>query len=152
MALVVKSARRQVGHVLKSKTSGVLHGAKMVDFRRPNWEGTFSVQVVAAPELPEGITGFDPNWFKEYVLSELVLPPKYVKEDTFLTSAMTEHIICLESGTRFMKYGYYRRVFAKSDGMIVKDGTDGAEVCYLNLWTGAVDPTCTYASVQNLVS
>ena len=61
---------------------------------------------------------------------------------------MTEHVICSENGKGFMKYGFYRRVFVNSEGVIDKDGT---EVRYLNLWTGAADLTCNLESIRHCV-
>jgi hypothetical protein len=140
-AALVKTTKRKVGLVLKSKTSEVIQGAQMVDVLRKNYEGAFSVQVAIEPERPEGVTRFFTAWFHQYILDGLLLESQHVKEESFSTSAMTEYVICRESGQGFMKYGFYRRVFVNSDGVVEKGGQ---EVRYLNLWTGAIDLTCNY--------
>jgi hypothetical protein len=147
-AALVKTNKRKVGLVLKSKTSGVIQGAKMVNFLRKNYEGAFSVQVATEPERPGDVAGFFTTWFHQYVLDGLLLESQHVKEESFSTSAMTQYVICQESGQRVMKYGFYRRVFVNSDGVVEKGGQ---EARYLNLWTRAIDLTCTYESIRDCV-
>ena len=86
MAAIVKTTKRKVGLVLKSKTSGVIQGAQMVDVLRKNYEGAFSVQVAVEPERPEGVTGFFTAWFHQYILDGLLLESQHVKEESFSTS------------------------------------------------------------------
>ena len=66
---------------------------------------------------------------------------------------MTEYVICQENGRGFLKYGYYRRVFVNSEENIDNSDGDKSEdsVRYVNLWTGAVDLTCSYASLSDCV-
>jgi hypothetical protein len=149
MASVVKETKRKAGVVLKSKTSGVINGAEMVDVKRKTHEGVFSVQVATEPEMPEGVKGFYADWFKQYIIDGLLLEVKYLKtKNECAQNAMAEYVICLETGTGFKKYGFYQRVFVNSDGAIDNSDGDksGDNVHYLNLWTGAVDSTCNFES------
>ena len=149
MASIMKQTKKPMGKELKSKTSGVIYGAQVVEFRRKNYEGSFRVQVAPEPERPEDVSGFYSTWFHQYVIEGLLLEDRHVKEQESLsTSVMTEYVICQETGRGFMKYGFYRRVFVNSEGVIEKDGK---EARYLNLWTGAIYLTCNLESIRACV-
>jgi hypothetical protein len=150
MASIVKQTKRKAGVVLKSKTSGVIQGAKMVDVERENYGGAFSVQVATEPVMPETNKGFFTDWYKQFIIDGLLLEVKNLST-FFSTNAMTEYVICQEKGRGFMKYGYYRRVFVNSEGNIDNSDGDKSEgsVRYVNLWTGAVDLTCNFGSLTD---
>ena len=64
MASIVKQSKRKAGMVLKSKTSGVIQGAWMVDVVRKNYGGRSALfcaspkQAAKSTGLSEGYTAF----------------------------------------------------------------------------------------------
>ena len=100
---------------LEAKTSGVIKGVRMVEVVRANYGGRFEVQVACLPEVPDGIEGYYPGWFKQYIIDNLRLTDRHLS-DYYSNSSMTEYVILQEVGKGFLKYGFYRRIFTNSDG------------------------------------
>ena len=117
----------------------------MVEFRRKNYEGSFRVQMATEPERPEGVPEYFPKWYLGFIIEGLLLEEHHLAE---AAPTMGQYVVCQETGTGFMKYGFYRRVFVNSLGVIDKDGTDEG---YVNMWTGAVDRTCDLDSIRYCV-
>ena len=117
----------------------------MIEFHRKNYEGSFRVQMAIEPEKPEGVPGYFPKWYTGYVIEGLLLEDHHLAEPE---PTMGQYVICQETGTGFMKYGFYRRVFLNSLGVVDKDGSDEG---YINIWTGAVDRTCDLDSIRYCV-
>ena len=138
---------------LKARTSGFIKGARMVEVVRANYGGSFVVQVACLPEVPDGIEGYYPGWFKQYIIESLRLTHRHMG-GYFSTHSMTEYVILREQGKGFLKYGFYRRIFVNSEGVEI-DRTKGKHtdqhVRYINIWTGAVDRSCNYGSIYDFV-
>ena len=139
---------------LEAKTSGVIKGVRMVEVVRANYGGRFEVQVACLPEVPDGIEGYFPGWFKQYVIPELRLALKNLS-DYYSNNSMTEYVILRESGqTGFLKYGFYRRIFVNSEGFEIEKSTSNhseRSVAYKYMWTGGVDKSCNYNSLHDFV-
>ena len=138
---------------LKSKTSGVIQGARIVEVVRKNYGGAFSVQVACLPVVPATMKGYYKTWYQQYVIKGLLLENKHMNS-YFSAHSMTEYVIYRESGRGFLKYGFYRRIFVNSEGFEIErsdgDNTEGS-IRYINIWTGAVDETCNFELLSDYV-
>jgi hypothetical protein len=129
----------------------------MVEIRRSTQE-SYSVQVALPPAPPKGVKEWCEGWHKQYPVGALALDAGKVRTiEGCAQNPETEYLLFKEQGTGFMNYGFNKRVFVGTEAEIEggvfinkpKDGQDAVDCMRcVDLWTGAVDPTCHYTSIK----